>query len=66
MYRIVRRFRDKPGSELTPRHTEVMETGLTRAEAQEHCDDPETSSRTCEEDLYDGEYLSWFDSFEEE
>jgi len=25
----------------------VIETGLTLAEAQAHCQDPETSSRTC-------------------
>ena len=41
-YRIVRFFqKDHP--------REIVEEGLSLSEAQEHCADPETSSRTCTE-----------------
>lgn len=40
-YRIVRFYRN----DYTP--TRTIERGLTLEEAQEHCKDPETSSRTC-------------------
>ena len=48
---------------------EVIKTGLTREEAREHCQDPETNSRTAtsveaaELALKRGR---WFDGFEEE
>ena len=38
-YKIVRKF--------FKGEDEVIETGLTLEEAQEHCQDPETSSKTC-------------------
>jgi len=41
MYKIVRFYYDKPGTRRT------IDTGLTLEEAQAHCNDPETSSRTC-------------------
>ena len=43
--------------------------GLTLEEAQEHCSDPETSSRTCTEDAgieHTEKYGPWFDGFESE
>lgn len=39
-YTITRLFRDWP-------HRTIVKTGLTLEEAQAHCSDPETSSRTC-------------------
>ena len=41
MYRIVRHYRD---AQIRRR---VIRRGLTLAEAQAHCNDPETSSSTC-------------------
>ena len=41
MYKIVRHYQNG----TTPNRT--IDTGLTLAEAQAHCKDPETSSRTC-------------------
>ena len=38
-YKIVRHYQFGEG--------EVLETGLTLEEAQAHCNDPETSSKTC-------------------
>lgn len=38
MYKIVRFFRDSK---------RVIKRGLTLEQAQEHCQDPQTSSRTC-------------------
>ena len=43
--------------------------GLTLEEAQEHCSDPETSSRTYTEDAgieHTEKYGPWFDGFESE
>jgi hypothetical protein len=61
MYEIVRFYKGD-------RAAEVIETGLTLAEAQAHCKDPETSSSTCTE--ADGlartaEYGDWFDGYQE-
>jgi hypothetical protein len=39
-YKIIRMFQAQ-------RQNEVVKTGLTLEQAQEHCSDPETSSRTC-------------------
>lgn len=54
-YEIIRMFADD-------RETEVIETGLTLEEAQEHCQDPETSSKTCEVNEIGGQ---WFDGYRE-
>ena len=56
-YKIVRRWRDDNA------RREVIATGLTLAEAQEHCRDPETSSSTASDPGDDG---PWFDGYEEE
>jgi hypothetical protein len=45
---------------------EVIKTGLTLEEAQEHCNDPETSSSTATSDA--AEYITetwgpWFDGY---
>jgi hypothetical protein len=61
-YRIIRLFReDYPRKRL--------QGGLTLAEAQAHCTDPETSSSTCTN--AEGKRLTeqrgpWFDAYEEE
>lgn len=62
-YEIVRFYQDAD----TP--TEVLETGVTLAEAQEHCNDPETSSRTAtsaEADTRTETMGAWFDGYREE
>lgn len=41
MYKIQRLYFNKPGLKLT------LQTGLTLEEAQAHCRDPESSSKTC-------------------
>ena len=62
-YKVIRRFFD----DRFP--SEVIETDLTLKQAQKHCQDKQTSSRTCSHpeavELTErcGE---WFDSFEEE
>lgn len=61
MYKIVRGFMN--GGSV------VIETGLTLKEAQEHCRDPETSSKTCttEEGIaLTAERGPWFDGYDEE
>lgn len=45
---------------------EVRATGLTLEEAQEHCNDPETSSSTCSEDTAAANPGKWFDGYREE
>ena len=40
-YKIVRMYQNRDI------HSKTIKTGLTLKEAQEHCHDPETSSRTC-------------------
>jgi hypothetical protein len=57
-YKIVRMYQSR-----------AIKTGLTLAEAQEHCRDPETSSRTCTK--ADGRRRTerlgaWFDGYEED
>lgn len=52
-----------------PEHTETIETGLTLEEAQAHCQDPETSSRTATGDEAverTRQHGTWFDGYEEE
>ncbi len=46
-----------------------MQTGLTLEEAQEHCHDPDSSSKTCttEEGMaLTEEFGPWFDGYDEE
>ena len=62
-YKIIRFFQrdDVP--------KEVVATGLTLEEAQEHCHDPETNSRTCEESenvARTEQCGDWFDGYTED
>jgi hypothetical protein len=60
-YKIVRRY--FRGGRLT------IATGLTLAEAQAHCQDPETSSRTCTKAAGKARTRRmgpWFDGYEED
>lgn len=59
-YRIVRYF--FKGGKL------VLHEGVTLEEAQEHCNDPETSSKTCSGNLanYTETNGPWFDGYERE
>lgn len=61
MYKIIRFY--KSGERRT------IQTGLTLEEAQEHCSDPETSSRTAKSAAArqrTEEKGDWFDGYEEE
>lgn len=61
-YRIVRHyFKSRPSNK------KIVKRGLTLAEAQAHCKDPETSSSTCAR--YEGRKRTerlgpWFDGYE--
>lgn len=44
---------------------ELIKSGLTLAEAQEHCSDPETSSSTASNVVLDARG-PWFDGYDEE
>ena len=62
-YKIVRNYFDRYPNHRTIKH------GLTRDQAQEHCNDPETSSRTCKTEK--GKRITrrngpWFDSYSHE
>ena len=62
MYKIVRHF-------FRGSRKEVIREGLTLDEAQAHCDDPETSSRTCtgeEAKQRTEDHGPWFDCYHEE
>jgi hypothetical protein len=62
-YSIIRFYQN---NELT---RQVIKTGLSLREAQEHCNNPETSSRTCvlDENLFHTEVNGqWFDGYEKE
>ncbi len=47
MYKIVRHYYGFANGVRPSPHNRTIETGLTLEEAQAHCKDPETSSRTC-------------------
>ena len=55
-YKIVRFYGDS-------RERRTMQTGLTLEDAQTHCKDPESSSRTTTTDTESG---TWFDGYTEE
>lgn len=62
-YEVVRFYQDLSVA------NEVIETGLTLEEAKEHCQDPETSSRTCTSEegrARTSEFGEWFEGFREE
>jgi len=62
-YEIVRFFANRPGERKT------MTTGLPLAEAKEHCQDPESDSKTCTHIFPEGAPENtgpWFDGFEKE
>ena len=59
MMKIVRNF-------LGDKKSQVIKRGLTLKEAQEHCRNPETSSRTCtteEAKAITEKYGPWFDGY---
>lgn len=61
MYKVVRYFYDGH-----PKRT--IKTGLTLEEAQAHCKDPETSSKTAtsaKAKRYTRTHGEWFDGYEE-
>lgn len=65
-YRIVRYYFNALGN---GRHRRVIATGLTLEQAQEHCNDPQTSSRTCTNKVGRARTRKigqWFDAYEEE
>lgn len=62
-YKIQRIYFNKPG------RTRTLHTGLTLEQAQAHCQDPETSSRTCKKPQNvrrTKQQGPWFDSYAEE
>lgn len=67
-YRIIRKYANDMISDDRP-HPEVIKTGLTLEEAQAHCQDPETSSRSAtngEAVLRTAKYGEWFDAWTKE
>lgn len=59
-YHVTRFYRDDPSN------NRIIRIGLTKAEAQAHCNDPETSSETATSDWAQQEtekYGPWFDGF---
>ncbi len=62
MYKIVRMFYDRD------KRSRTIKTGLTLEQAQAHCQDPETSSRTAtsaKAKRYTRTHGAWFDAYEE-
>ena len=61
MYKIVRMFRDE-------QRRRTVKRGLTLEEAHAHCQDPETSSKTCKKasgKRRTRQHGAWFDAYEE-
>ena len=71
MYKIVRHYYGKPAhgeSGHLNSHKRTIETGLTLEEAQAHCNDPETSSKTCTSAAkrrITRQHGEWFDGYTE-
>ena len=62
-YKVIRFYRDRSPCRRT------LKRGLTRAEAEAHCSDPETSSSTCTTAAgrrRTKRLGAWFDGFDEE
>lgn len=62
-YKIVRQY------QRASLDGKIIKTGLTLAEAQKHCHDPETCSTTCTSEdgkLHTQVFGDWFDGYEEE
>jgi hypothetical protein len=60
-YKIIRFYKNYPNK--------VVIRGLSLEQAQEHCSDPETSSRTCTSKrgmLRTKKFGEWFDGYKEE
>lgn len=61
MYKVVRHYFNFP-------NTRTIKSGLTLAEAQAHCRDPESSSQTCKSPKAKRrthKYGAWFDGYQE-
>jgi hypothetical protein len=61
-YKIVRHY-------LRDRGNRTIKHDLTLAEAQQHCQDPETSSKTCTSEKgkrHTRRFGAWFDGYTEE
>ena len=59
-YRVVRFFFNRPG------YSRTIKTGLTLEQAKAHCNDPETSSKTCTSSVGKARTRllgPWFDGF---
>lgn len=68
MYKIVRQYYGKPGTYGRAHRKFTIATGLTLEEAQAHCSDPETSSRTCTtaaKRRITRQHGEWFDGYQE-
>jgi hypothetical protein len=64
-YRIIRKYAKDMIDDDRPA-PEVLKTGLTLEEAQAHCNDPETSSRTATSrasQLLTATHGDWFDAY---
>ena len=70
MYKIVRFYQSDEmsgGPAMFKWHNGMtIKEGLTLEEAHEHCDDKETSSRTCTDKSHEEQYGPWFDGYREE
>jgi len=65
MYKIVRHYsKIEHGSQHLTTKRRTIQTGLSLEQAQAHCSDPETSSKTCTRNtVRDG--WTWFDGYTE-
>jgi len=69
MYKIVRQYYGKIRADgHIDAHRRTIETGLTLEQAQAHCNDPQTSSKTCTLPYprsITRKHGEWFDGYEE-